>query len=62
MTIFSSDNSRPMWNFINRFDGPTWSILYSTGRHLQELESWVRRGCRRRRVECMVIEIEGSVS
>ena len=58
MTIFSGDNSIPIWNFINRFDGRTHSMLYSAGCHLQEIEAWVRRGCRRGRVECVCFEVE----
>ena len=58
MLIFSGENSRPMWNFIDRFDGRTWSVLYSAGCHLQDLESWVQQRGRRRRVKCMVFEVE----
>ena len=29
MTMFSGEKPRPMWNFIDRFNGRTWSVLYS---------------------------------
>ena len=50
--IFSGDRSRPMWDWINRRDGLLWSILYSVGCRLQEIEAWVcRRGRRRIKLE-----------
>ena len=58
MPIFSGDRSRPMWNWINRRSGRTWSVCYDIGCHLQDLESWVQRRGRRRRVACMFFEVE----
>ena len=57
-SFFSGDRNRPLWDWIDRRNGRTWSICYSAGCRLQEFEAWVRWGCRRRRVEFMVFEVE----
>ena len=40
--IFYGDSSRPLWNWINRRNGRTWSLLYSAGVWLQNKEWWLR--------------------
>jgi len=58
MALFSGNTSRPFWNWINRRNGKTWSVCYSIGCYLQQIEGWVHRRGRRRESMIMIFEVD----
>lgn len=58
MRIFSGDNSRPFWDWVDRRSGRTWSACYSAGCYLQRIESWVHRRGRKRESMMVLFEVD----